>query len=670
MFDRVLDLMSAEFSGERAKNYVADVIRYHRIQASPGFRKAANYCASEFRKMGLETKVLKFPAHSGKKYWSFRMFEEWDAKEGWLEIVGPKEHARKLADYSEVKLSLIQRSGSFTGEADVVLLEHGLEPEDYENVDVKGKFILTKGNPSLVYQLGVEERGAAGIIYYGMLMIPPVRHPMDVADALQYTSFFWTKKQKPCPGFVLSPKEGDKLCALVKKQKRDNGKPVRVRAKVRASFRRGTFEVVSAFIPGKTKKEILILAHLCHPQPSANDNASGVATAMEAARALKTLMDSAKLRQPRRGIRFLLIPEMTGTIAYLATRPKKIRDMVAALNLDMVGENQKVCECSWLHITSPHANPSFVDDLVEEIIEGVSGEASGFGGVGSYPLFAQTATPFMAGSDHYMLVDPTVNVPCPMFNQWPDKFYHTSMDTLDKVDPAMLHRTGIVTGTYAYFLANAGRREALWLGQAMVSRFEERLANVVRDDISKEMTTPTGEAREKIIKKIRHHLSLELSALETLARIGYRKVGPWQSDSRKVANALEARVVRALPKGRQRAAARKKKATASEAAKTARLDRKASRIVLERVHPGPISIQSESWRLKKEQKRNLAAMMNKYGFKLFVDPILATYWIDGKKNLRRIADLVEMETGRREIELLLDYFELALELRLVTLNKR
>jgi hypothetical protein len=663
MFDRVLDLLSDELSGERAKDYVADIIRFHRIQASPGFRKAANHCAAEFRRMGLETNVLKFPAHSGKKYWTFRMFEEWDAKEGWLEIISPKNSSRKIADYSEVKLSLIQRSGSFDGDAEVVLLEHGTEPEDYEDLDVEGKFVLSKAYPSLVYQMAVEERGAAGIIYDGMLPIPPVRHPMDVADALQYTSFFWSRKQKPCPGFVLSPKEGEKLRALIKKQERDNGKAVKVRAKVRSTFRKGTFEVVSAVIPGKTKKEILILAHLCHPEPSANDNASGVAAAMETARALKTLIDDGKLRRPRRSIRFLLIPEMTGTIAYLATRRKKIRDMVAALNLDMVGENQKLCDSSWLHIKAPHANPSFVDDLVEEIIEGISGEASGFGGVGSFPLFAQAETPFMAGSDHYMLVDPTVDVPCPMFNQWPDKYYHTSMDTLDKVDPDMLRRTGLVTGTYAYFLSIAGKREAVWLGQAMVSRFEERLSRIVRGEIGKEISKPAADARERITKKIRHELMLELSALETLSRIGYRKVGPWQTDARKVAKAMETRVGRALPKGRSKSTKKRESTKSQEAA---RLERKASRIVLKRVHPGPISIQSEAWKLKPDRKRKLAGMMKEYGFKLFVDPVLATYWIDGKRSLGKIAGLVEMETGRKETKLLLDYFELALELGLVT----
>ena len=42
--------------------------------------------------------------------------------------------------------------------------------------------------------------------------------------------------------------------------------------------------LVSAVVPGSGAGEVLVLAHLCHPQPSANDNASGAAAALEAAR--------------------------------------------------------------------------------------------------------------------------------------------------------------------------------------------------------------------------------------------------------------------------------------------------------------------------------------------------------------------------------------------------
>ena len=81
-----------------------------------------------------------------------------------------------------------------------------------------------------------------------------------------------------------------------------------------------------------------------------------------------------------------------------------------------------------------------------------------------------TETPFSAGSDHYILSDPTVGIPSPMLIHWPDRFYHTSEDTPDKVSPDSLARSGALAAIYAYWLASAGH-EAEWLAHLMVSRF-------------------------------------------------------------------------------------------------------------------------------------------------------------------------------------------------------
>ncbi|NIN65184.1 MAG: DUF4910 domain-containing protein, partial [Anaerolineae bacterium] len=125
--------------------------------------------------------------------------------------------------------------------------------------------------------------------------------------ALQYTSFWWYGGETKCFGFVLSPKEGERLRALIKERKREGKPPVKVRAKVVSRFWDGELNVVSALIPGQTEEEVAIVAHLCHPQWSANDNASGAAAVLEVARTLQGLISEGKLDKPRRGIRFLLV---------------------------------------------------------------------------------------------------------------------------------------------------------------------------------------------------------------------------------------------------------------------------------------------------------------------------------------------------------------------------
>jgi aminopeptidase-like protein len=133
------------------------------------------------------------------------------------------------------------------------------------------------------------------------------------------------------------------LRSLIKQREREGKPPVKVRAKVTSRFWDGELNVVSAVIRGQTDEEVVVVAHLCHPQWSANDNASGAATVLEVARTLQGLISEGRLDKPHRGIRFLLVPEISGTQAYLASNEDQIPRMIAGLNLDMVGENQDLC---------------------------------------------------------------------------------------------------------------------------------------------------------------------------------------------------------------------------------------------------------------------------------------------------------------------------------------
>lgn len=137
---------------------------------------------------------------------------------------------------------------------------------------------------------------------------------------------------------------------------------------------------------------------------------------------LHKLIDDKRLPEPRRSLVFTWVPEMTGTYAWLNEVEGEIPEMVAALNLDMVGEKQDVTGSSLLVERTPEATPSFVNSLMEAIYDEVKKQASNLGGSSEYPLFRHAVTPFSGGSDHYVYSDPTVCVPCPMIIQWPDKF--------------------------------------------------------------------------------------------------------------------------------------------------------------------------------------------------------------------------------------------------------
>ena len=87
----------------------------------------------------------------------------------------------------------------------------------------------------------------------------------------------------------------------------------------------------------------------------------------------------------------------------------------------------------WELVSLPQAGASFADHLLswlrEPFLRGIR----------------YTETAFSAGSDHYILSDPTVGIPSPMIIHWPDRFYHSSHDTPDKCDPRSLARKALPT---------------------------------------------------------------------------------------------------------------------------------------------------------------------------------------------------------------------------------
>ncbi len=674
MFKEIQKAVAEEYSGLRAKEYIAEIIPYHRIQASPGFRAAAERCRQLLAGFGLSAEVLTFPANESTSYWSLPMFQEWEASEATLHLIEPADKARKLANFSEIKCSLIQRSAPVDNlEAEVVLLEDGEEEQEYEGLDLEGKVVLTKGDLNRVHDLAVGRHGAVGILFDGMREIPPVRQRIDLPDTRAYISFWWRPGHKKCFGFVLSPRQGEELRRWIKSQQREGKPALRVRAKVVSRLYDGQMEVVSALIPGQTAEEVVVVAHLCHPQPSANDNASGCAAALELARTLQRLMEGGKLPQPRRGIRLLWVPEMTGTYAYLATHEQEISRMVAGVNLDMVGQNQNLCGSVFIIERPPASMASFTADLLERMREEWLGGAQNPGASASYPLFRHTVTPFSGGSDHYILSDPTVGVPTPMLIQWPDKFWHTSDDTRDKVDPSMLAVLGGLATTYAYFVANAGQREVTWLGHEMLARFRARLARRVQDELTEALTTKDGQALaqavEDIERKVQFSGDRQREAMQSLLRLAPQAEGLVAELSTEVEHTVQQEMEQArkmlLWQAQQLGLDSIPPLPAKELDEW---ERRAALMVPARRFPGPVSSGAHAHKLTAQERDEIHTWLKKHRRLYYGMATVANYWVNGKRTVTDIANLVELETGQRNVELLVRHFNLLGRLDLMALR--
>src|SRR6266550_3111223 len=91
------------------------------------------------------------------------------------------------------------------------------------------------------------------------------------------------------------------------KERLAKGEKITLHAVVKAGQHPGSYELVTATIPGADPKlngeEIAFSCHLDHQRPGANDNASGCVTILEVARTLQKLIGEGKLERPARTIR-------------------------------------------------------------------------------------------------------------------------------------------------------------------------------------------------------------------------------------------------------------------------------------------------------------------------------------------------------------------------------
>jgi aminopeptidase YwaD len=661
----ILAKVKEQFSGNRAFAHVAEVAQHHRIQASPGFREAAEYCQKVFQGHSIEAEILSYPADGKTTYWTQQMMEEWHCEEATLDLISPTKE--RLACFADNAFSLIQRSISTPKEgvvADVILLDCGDNPEPYADLDLSGSIVFTNGDINKVRAWAVEERGAIGIISDRLVEFAPVRHRYDIPDALQYTSFWWTGHEKQCFGFVLSPKAGDRLrqtCRRLREEHaQDSTKPKypQVRAFVQSSLYSGHIENVAALIPGQTEEEIIIAAHLCHPKASANDNASGVGVALETARTLNSLIASGELPKPRRSIRILLIPEMTGTYAYLATNEERIPQMLAAINLDMVGENQDLCKGPLVAEYPPEAAGSFVGDLLAAIMEEVAAESKNLAGTSSYALFKHATAPFSGGSDHYILSDPTVGVPCPMLIQWPDKYYHTSEDTLDKVDPAMLYRVGCMTATYVYLLANMGLAEAKWILSESRGRYLGQLHRLLNNSAEQQLQAVSEAELLTTRQRVQYKLERRQAELSSINRFLTPEEQaeferPLQAEFdflRQVTHSLWQHHLEELGVD-----------TLAEPSPPASGD---YQLVPRRLFRGPISMRGKLETLSPADRQAYEELTRKHAEAARRANYLV-YWADGQRTIAEIDHLVQMETGISDLAFALNYFRFLEKLGLV-----
>ena len=485
--DKEISALATEVSGEAAKRTVEGLSRHHRMRGSRGFRAAADQIVADLKRYGLaDARVDALPADGTIFYGTQRSRPAWNADfaELW-ELDANGERLMRIASWDAAPITLAQ--DSFSGDATTTLVDigAGTSEADYKT-DVRGKLVLTSSQPGAVAPLAIGRFGAAGIISYAQNQRTGWYGEDETLIRWGHLETFAPENQRTF-AFMVSLKTARALQARLAR-----GEVIRVHATVRAGQEPGAYDIATATIQGSElgAEEIIFSCHLDHPRPGANDNASGCAAILEAARTLSKLVSEKRLAPPRRTMRFVWPPEIEGTLALLNGRPELARRIKAAIHLDMVGGGPETKAI--FHVTrGPASQPSFVYDVAQSIGMLVNEETATFAmtGAARWPLLASEGSkdplraafvPLTLGSDHQVYSDSSFGIPAVYMNDWPDRYIHTNRDVPANIDSTKLARAAFIAAATGYTLARLTSADAPALNEMMDAFALERRATAMR----------------------------------------------------------------------------------------------------------------------------------------------------------------------------------------------
>ena len=464
--DTIIREVQSEVRPGEAMDHMLRIYATDRWFTFPKFDQTAEYVKQAMSAAGLsQVEIVYPPADGSTRYGHWTMPLAWDVKQATLEIVEPAVPAemRVLADYRETPASLGMWSGPTPpgGMTAEIAELRTLSAAEIEKSDLKGKMVMVR-QEAYARKLPLIKKGAIAVIN-AFTENPTLRDGHWWANYWGDSGWGFTKQSTPLPSFSITPRQADYLSDLLAR-----GERVRLKATVESRYYTGAYPYATGVLKGTgSDEEVLELGHTT--EIGANDNATGVAAMLDAIATLNRLVESGKLKRPRRSIRILAMPEVYGTMHYIAANPHRIRGTVASICLDTPAGPYGMAGTEYTFLLDPDVARSYADALILRIAEGY---------FGSLPEpRAWHSAMNRPGTDTF-LSDPTIGVPTVWAYGGPGiNTHHNSYDTPDKVDARSLRDVSVVAAAYLYYLASAGEAEVPWVAGITAGRGYE---NVLR----------------------------------------------------------------------------------------------------------------------------------------------------------------------------------------------
>jgi len=501
-----MDVIVGEASGETALRTIMDLNAYNRDRSREEF-------AGTLWETQVIMNALKRYGIPGAENVVYQSGEAWDGIKGELWEVKPR--LQKLASMMDEVGMLAAGSANTDVTAELVWVGRGTLPE-IEAAKVEGKIVVTEGSLGGVYNIACNQKGALGVVaiamsrpYFDPLQMPwaqigggrggqrggqPGGQRGGQPPAAQQPPAPPAPQTPPPPpkfAFQIPVREGDFL-----KSRLMANEKISVRAVVQSKQEKYTFNNTLAFIPGTDPAagEIILSAHLFEGmvKQGANDNNSGSATILEVARVLNTLIGDGRLPKPKRGIRFIWGPEISGIGGWVKANKAIMGRTLCNINMDMVGEYLSKNQAFFCLMRTTFGNAHYINDVMENYYRYVGeGNRERIQNRGDfYKVPVRIVAPFGAdepfyysiethygASDHEVFNDWGVKVPGIMMIAWPDRWYHTTEDLPDKSDATALKRAAAIGAAGAYTVAGADDAMAMKIAAEIASNATRRLGH-------------------------------------------------------------------------------------------------------------------------------------------------------------------------------------------------
>jgi aminopeptidase YwaD len=373
----------AAFSGQRAMETVQWLSETVGVRAagSPNDRRAAEEMAARLREWGYDVQLQTFPV---------LRFQDNGAT---LKIEGTR----------AMSMSVLSIGNSISGKVRARVVDVGYgRTQDYSGHDVRGAVALIQRGEIFFSEkiANASGAGAAGVIVYNNT--PGIIRGM-------------TRTKSSIPAVALSSEDGRSLADLLRSQ------AITAELSADTSITDGTSQNVVATLRGAEEQAVVLGAHIdsVPDGPGANDDASGVATVMELARALAS---AAPPNRPSYTLRVVLFGAeeigLIGSEYYMRSLARSDYDnMVAMLDFDMVGVGDQL-----------HAGGT-------ESLDKLAFDIAASQGVSLMPLPSNA----VGASDYAVFLDAT---PALLFYRSEDQRYHTAKDQAEFLDQNNLRLMG------------------------------------------------------------------------------------------------------------------------------------------------------------------------------------------------------------------------------------